>query len=103
MTIEIKHQVLTTVDTTSINLPYCFTTNQYAYSDEVVMITEELKTIRVFLGEGHCSMIVTQRTEEDIQKLLDSTFKDYKVTELTMEQFQERINKFITQAKEIKL
>ena len=103
MTIEIKHQVLTTVDTTSINLPYRFTTNQYAYSDEVVMITEELKTIRVFLGEGHCSMIVTQRTEEDIQKLLDSTFKDYKVTELTADEFQEKINKFITQAKEIKL
>jgi uncharacterized protein YpuA (DUF1002 family) len=67
------------------------------------MITEELKTIRVFLGEGHCSMIVTQRTEEEIQKLLDSTFKDYKVTELTADEFQEKINKFITQAKEIKL
>ena len=103
MTIEIKHQVLTTVDTTSINLPYCFKTNQYAYCDEAVMITEDLKTIRVFLGEDHCSMIVTQRSEEEIQKLLDSTFKDYKVTELTADEFQERVNKFITQAKEIKL
>jgi tRNA U54 and U55 pseudouridine synthase Pus10 len=102
MTIQVRVRVLTTVDTEEVKLPFCFSTSEYSYSCECVMITEDLKIVKVFSGDTHNSMSISQRTDEQVQEYLEDIFKRYSITEMTTSEFQERINKFISQTTDIK-
>lgn len=95
MTIEIKHRVLTTVDTTHIELPYRFKTDEYYFGEEIVMITEHLDLVKIHLSPGHNSMSITKKDIPSIEEFIEDKYKKYKVTPMTEEEFNEKLNEFI--------
>ena len=97
MTIQVRVRVLTTVDTEEVNLPFCFRSGEYYLTEECVMITEDFKIVRVFLSDTHNSMVVTQKTNEQVQEYLEDTFKKYKVKDMTVSEFQEKVKTFVSQ------
>lgn len=97
MTIQVRVRVLTTVDTEEVNLPFCFASGEYHLTEECVMITEDFKIVRVFLSDTHNSMSVTQKTNEQVQEYLEDTFKKYKVKDITVSEFQEKVKTFVSQ------
>lgn len=97
MTIQVRVRELTTVDSQEINLPLCFSTDEYYLTYECVMITEDLKVVRLFLSDTHNSMVVTQKTNEQVQEYLEDTFRKYKIKEITISEFQEKVNTFVSQ------
>lgn len=95
MTIEIKHRVLTTVGATHIELPYRFKTDEYYYAQEVIMITQDFEVVKVHLSDGHNSMSITKRDIAFVEEFIEDKFRKNNATEITAEEFNEKLNEFI--------
>jgi len=94
MTIEVKHQVPVTVETTYVELPYYFTTDYYTHAEQVFAIREDFSLTTVYFNDGYVSMSVKMLgSEEKVSEFLESHFKSNKVTQITKEQFKETLTK----------
>ena len=92
MTIEVRHQVPTTVETDYVQLPYYFK-SKYYYST-YYMIKEDLSVTQAFESEtyAHASIRV-YKTPEEVGLFLESLYSKEGTDTITPEEFNEALTK----------
>lgn len=90
MTIEIKHKVPTTVQTTEIKLPYYFKTIARVQSKSCWAVLEDLSVVHPYCGENYVAISVSKHDSvEEVASFMENYYRNFKLEEVTEEYYKE--------------